>query len=148
MLCESAQRYRALMVILQSHRTQNMILRCYPNVSAILRRHTVPNLVSCAFSTIPIFPTFNSLIYLSLLFFYMLCSIRREHSSRSFAPPKKWLFSMVTSGTVTNIFVPLPKIVLGQNIAANHLLRIVRLASFCPTGESRCRRVPMSGDII
>ena len=27
-LCESAQRYRALMVILQSHRTQNMILRC------------------------------------------------------------------------------------------------------------------------
>ena len=39
-LCESAQRYRALMVILQSHRTQNMILRCYPNVSAILLRHT------------------------------------------------------------------------------------------------------------
>ena len=39
-LRESAQRYRALMVILQSHRTQNMILRCYPNVSAILRRHT------------------------------------------------------------------------------------------------------------
>ena len=32
-LCESAQRYRALMVILQSHRTQNMILRCYPNVA-------------------------------------------------------------------------------------------------------------------
>ena len=28
-----AQRYRALMVILQSHRTQNMILRCYPNVA-------------------------------------------------------------------------------------------------------------------
>ena len=27
------------MVILQSHGTQNMILRCYPNVSAILRRH-------------------------------------------------------------------------------------------------------------
>ena len=39
-LCGSAQRYRALMVFLQSHRTQNMILRCYPNVSAILRRHT------------------------------------------------------------------------------------------------------------
>ena len=37
-----------------------MILRCYPNVSAILRRHTY--LVSCAFSTIPIiiFPPFNS----------------------------------------------------------------------------------------
>ena len=52
------------------------------------------------------------------------------------------------SRRVTKIFVPLPKIVLGQNIAANHLLRIVRLASFCPTGESRCRRVPMSGDII
>ena len=28
------------MVILQSHRTQNMILRCYPNVTDILRRHT------------------------------------------------------------------------------------------------------------
>ena len=61
----------------------------------------IPNLVSCAFSTIPIFPPFNSqnfFIYLSLLFFYMLCSIRREHSSRSFAPPQKWLFSMVTRG--------------------------------------------------
>ena len=34
-LCESAQRYRALIVILQSHRTQNMILRCHPSVSAI-----------------------------------------------------------------------------------------------------------------
>ena len=32
-----------------------MIIRCYPNVSAIL-----PNLVSCAFSTIPIVPPFNS----------------------------------------------------------------------------------------
>ena len=39
-LCESAQRYRALMVILQSHTAQNMILRCYPNVSAILWRRT------------------------------------------------------------------------------------------------------------
>ena len=58
MLCESAQRYRALMVTLQSHRTQNMILRCYPNVSAILRRHTKSCV--CAFSTIPIFPPFNS----------------------------------------------------------------------------------------
>ena len=43
------------MVILQSHRTQNMILRCYPNVSAILWT----NLVSCAFSTIPIFLLFK-----------------------------------------------------------------------------------------
>ena len=29
-----------MMVIVQSHRTQNMILRYYPNVSAILWRHT------------------------------------------------------------------------------------------------------------
>ena len=29
----AVQQYRALMVILQSHRTQNMILRCYPNVA-------------------------------------------------------------------------------------------------------------------
>ena len=47
------------MVILQSHRTQNMILRCYPTVSAIYFGDT-PNLVSCAFSTIPIFHLFNS----------------------------------------------------------------------------------------
>ena len=58
-LCENAQRYRALMVILQSHRTQNMILRCYPTVSAIYFGD-IPNLVSCAFSTIPIFLLFNS----------------------------------------------------------------------------------------
>ena len=85
------------MVILQSHRTQNMILRCYPNVTAILRRHTKSCLL-CFFNNPYIssfqFPEF--FIYLSLLFFYMLCSIRREHSSRSFALPKKWLFSMVT----------------------------------------------------
>ena len=57
----------------------------------------MPNLVSCAFSTIPIFPPFNSQnLLFTCLCFYMLCSIRREHSSRSFAPPKKWLFSMVT----------------------------------------------------
>ena len=54
-LCESAQRYRALMVILQSHRTQNMILRCYPNVAICYTSETyIPHLVSCAFSTIPI----------------------------------------------------------------------------------------------
>ena len=41
MLCESAQRYRALMVILQSHRTQNMILRCYPTVSATLETYQI-----------------------------------------------------------------------------------------------------------
>ena len=68
-LCESAQRYRALMVILQSHRTQNMILRCYPTVSAIYFRD-IPNLVSCAFSTIPIFPLLNSQNFL----FTCLCS--------------------------------------------------------------------------
>ena len=57
-LCESAQRYRALMVILQSHRTQSMILRCYPNVSAILLRHTKSCLL-CFFNN-PYFPPFNS----------------------------------------------------------------------------------------
>ena len=100
MLCESAQRYRALMVILQLHRTQNMILRCYPNVSAILQRHTKSCLL-CFFNNpyISHFEFTEFFIYLSLLFFYMLCSTGREHSSRSFAPPKKWLFSMVTWGT-------------------------------------------------
>ena len=47
--------HRALMVILQSHRTQNMILRCYSNVSAILRRHTKSCLL-CFFNN----PLFNS----------------------------------------------------------------------------------------
>ena len=41
-----------------------------------------------------IFP-FNSQNLLVSAFFYMLSSIRRE---RSFAPPQKWLFSMVTWG--------------------------------------------------
>ena len=36
-----------------------MILRCYPTISAI-HFGDIPNLVSCAFSTIPIFPLFNS----------------------------------------------------------------------------------------
>ena len=43
-------------MILHSHRTQNMILRYYPNV--LLYFGDIPNLVSCAFSTIPIFPPF------------------------------------------------------------------------------------------
>ena len=64
----SAQRYRALMVILQSHRTQNVILRCYPTVSAILQRHTKSCLL--CFFTIPIFPPFNSQNFL----FTCLCS--------------------------------------------------------------------------
>ena len=89
-LCESAQRYRALMVFLKSHRMQNMILRdAIPTY--LLYFGDIPNLVSCAFSTIPIFPPFNSQNFLFTClcsFFNMLCSIRREHSSRSFAPPK------------------------------------------------------------
>ena len=62
------------MVILQSHRTQNMILRCYSNVSAILRRHTK--------SCLPCFPYiyFPLLIHRIFYLLYMLCSI---------APPKK-----------------------------------------------------------
>ena len=80
------------MVILQSHRTQNMILRCYPNVSAILRRH----LVSCAFQqSLYFLLLIRRIFYLlvSALFLHALQYIRREHSSRSFAPPKKWLFA-------------------------------------------------------
>ena len=69
-LCESAQRYRALMVILQSHRTQNMILRCYPNVaiSAILRRQTKSCLL-CFFNNPYIYP-FDLLV--SALFLHAL----------------------------------------------------------------------------
>ena len=70
-LCESAQRYRALMVILQSHRTQNMILRCCLNVSVILRRLTKSCLL-CFFYISP-FQFTEFFIHLSLLFFYMLC---------------------------------------------------------------------------
>ena len=81
-LCESAQRYRALRAILPSHRTQNMILRCY-----LLYFGDIPNLVSCAFSTIPIFPPYTSqnFVFTCLCsFFDMLCSIRREHQARAF----------------------------------------------------------------
>ena len=92
-LCESAQRYRALMVILHSHRTKNVILRCYTSetyqiLSPVLFQQSLYFLLL----------KFTEFFYLSLLFFYMLCSIRREHSSQSFAPPQKWLFSMVTWG--------------------------------------------------
>ena len=34
--CTTIINYRALIVFLQSHMTQNVILRCYPSVSAIL----------------------------------------------------------------------------------------------------------------
>ena len=74
-LCESAQRYRALMAILQSHRKQNMIRRCYPNVSAILQTHTKSCL--CSFSKILICFLIQNIvygiffIYLSPLFFYL-----------------------------------------------------------------------------
>ena len=97
-LCESAQQYRVLMVILQSHRTQNMILRCYPTVSAILQRHTKSCLL-CFFNN-PYISPFEFTDYLSLLFFYMLCRIRREHSSRSILP-KKWLFTLLALSACT-----------------------------------------------
>ena len=57
-LCEiAAQRYRALMVILQSHNTKH-------------DSKMLPNLVSCAFSTIPIFPPFNSQNFLFTCIIY------------------------------------------------------------------------------
>ena len=59
------------MVILQSHRTQNMILKCYPTVSAI-HFEDIPNLVSCAFLIIPIFPLLNSQNFVSTLFLHAL----------------------------------------------------------------------------
>ena len=89
-LCESAQRYRALLVILQSHRTQNMILRCYPNVSAILRRHTKSCLL-CFFNNPYISPFFNSQNFLFTClcsFFYMLCSIIILHQAGALLRPK------------------------------------------------------------
>ena len=66
-LYESAQPYRAMMVFLQSHRTQHMILRCYPNVSAILRRQTKSCLL-CFFNN-PLFNSQNFLFTWSLLLF-------------------------------------------------------------------------------
>ena len=69
-LCESAQRYRALMVILQSHRTQNMILRCYPNVSATLRRH-IKSCLLCFFNNPYIFPLFIHRIFITCNYIYV-----------------------------------------------------------------------------
>ena len=58
----------------------------------------IPNLVSCAFSTIPIFPPFNSLNFsFTCLCSFCTCFAVLEES-RSFAPPQKWLISMVTWG--------------------------------------------------
>ena len=71
----------------------------------------IPNLVSCAYSTIPIFPPFNSQYFLFTClcsFFLMLCSIRREHSSRSFAPPKNgYLVWTRGASSVRAIFIEL-----------------------------------------
>ena len=78
-------------LILQSHRTQNMILRCYPNVSAILRKHTCTKIYPVLFQQSLYFLIYRILV--SALFLHAL------HSSRSFAPPKKCYFSMVTWGT-------------------------------------------------
>ena len=78
---------RALMVILQSHRTQNMILRCYPNVSLILWRHTKYRFL-CFFQQSLYFPLLIHRMFYLLLCSFFTCSIRREHSSQSFAPPK------------------------------------------------------------
>ena len=83
-LCGSAQRYRPLMVILQSHRTQNMILRCYPNVSAILRRHTKSCLL-CFFNNPYISP-------------FKFTEFFTCFASRSFAPPQKWLLLVWSRG--------------------------------------------------
>ena len=46
-------------LILQSHRTQNMILRCYPNVSALLWRHTK----SCLFQQSPLIREYNTICH-------------------------------------------------------------------------------------
>ena len=96
-LCGSAQRYRALMVILQSHRTQNMILRCDPNVAICYTLEMYQILSPVLFQQSLYFPLLIHRI------FYLLVSALFSHalqyySSRSFAPPKKWLFSMVTWG--------------------------------------------------
>ena len=67
-LCESAQRYRALMVILQSHRTQNMILRCYPNVAVCYTSETYQILSPVLFQQSLYFP------FLIHRIFYLLAS--------------------------------------------------------------------------
>ena len=85
MLCESAQRYRALMVILQSHRTQNKILRCHPTVSAILRRHTKSCLL-CFFNN----PLLNSQNFLlvSALFFTCFAVLEESIQAGALLRPK------------------------------------------------------------
>ena len=66
--------YRALMVILQSHRTQNMILRCYPNVSAILWRYAKSCLL-CFFNN-----PYNNFPLLIHRIFYLLVSALFLHA--------------------------------------------------------------------
>ena len=97
-LCGSAQRYRALMVFLQSHRTQNMILRCYPNVAICYTSETYQILSPVLFQQSLYFPLliYRIFLFTCLCSFFTCFAVLEE--SRSFAPPKKWLISMVTWG--------------------------------------------------
>ena len=78
-LCVSAQRYRALMVILQSHRTQNMILRCYPNVAICYTSETYQILSPVLFQQSLYFPLLinsqNFFIYLYILLLSLFFSV-------------------------------------------------------------------------
>ena len=77
------------MVILQSHRTQNMILRCYIPMY-LLHFGDIPNLVSCAFSTIPIFLPFNSQNLLVIL------CVHYPHRTRTCTLyPRKYVYTHV-----------------------------------------------------
>ena len=70
-LCGSAQRYRALMVILQSHRTQNMILRCYPNVAICYTSETYQILSPVLFQQSLYFPLLiHRIFYLLVKYSY------------------------------------------------------------------------------
>ena len=75
-----SQRYRALMVILQSHRTQNMILRCYPNVAICYTSEIYQILSPVLFQQSLYFPLLIHRIFY-LLVIYRDCRKAKETSS-------------------------------------------------------------------
>ena len=70
--------YRALMVILQSHRTQNnvMILRCYPNVAICYTSETYQILSPVLFQQSLYFPLLIHRIFFLLVYIYIDTGLR------------------------------------------------------------------------
>ena len=66
------------MVILQSHRTQNMILRCYPNVAICYTSETYQILSPVLFQQSLYFPLFTEFLFTCLCPFFTCFAVLEE----------------------------------------------------------------------